>query len=625
MSTLIRTTACLRPSFVLVVGALALLVAGLAPVQAQDVFVDDDTCPSTGSGTSGDPYCEIQEAVDNASAGDLIDVAAGTYAENVTVSKSVTLQGASSGTATIDATGGTGEGIVVTVPGVTVDNFEIQAATFGIAVRGVTTTASDGLTITNNTLTFPGGQEFDADNSGTAGDAPGEQAVGIQLTSISGTQAPVIEDNVMGNTSSPFNGPFYGYALFDVQANAATVIEQTTTGSPTVNGVQQGVFIANTDFNTVAPSNVEINGLVMDNFTGESPNDDVNFHAGVFVFTLPDTPNPVTTTIRDVTVRNTGTAGGTSAPPPGCGPTFPATSDCGGQASAGLYFGDFGSTANVRQQTTIERATLTGNDNRGVFVRGKGAEATVTQSTLTDNGDAPFTGGGNFGYSAIAREDGNLTIETSFITGPSSVTTSGNEDDNDLLQTAVGGNLTITRSRLDRNGVGDYTSGTIDASLNAWRDGSITFVNPGATAPISADYSPFLTTGDTDGSTAGFQADLSVLTTDSGSPQLQSETRIEEAIALGGSDNIILQTTGGTYDVSSNVDLPGRLTLADNGLDFSGSGTVSIANDELGVESGVTSIGNSANFELQNRFTGTNGSGDPNDMAGASCRPRASG
>jgi hypothetical protein len=35
------------------------------PAQAQiHIYVDDDTCPSVGSGTQGDPYCRIQDAID---------------------------------------------------------------------------------------------------------------------------------------------------------------------------------------------------------------------------------------------------------------------------------------------------------------------------------------------------------------------------------------------------------------------------------------------------------------------------------------------------------------------------------------------------------------------------------
>ena len=43
------------------------------------LFVDADNCPNVGDGTSGDPYCSINDAVSASSSGDTIVVEAGTY------------------------------------------------------------------------------------------------------------------------------------------------------------------------------------------------------------------------------------------------------------------------------------------------------------------------------------------------------------------------------------------------------------------------------------------------------------------------------------------------------------------------------------------------------------------
>ncbi len=73
--------------FVIVLGVGLLLSLGPVPVAqaATTWYVDDDNCPGSGDGSSGNPFCTIQEAVTAASSGDTINVAAGTYAEGITL------------------------------------------------------------------------------------------------------------------------------------------------------------------------------------------------------------------------------------------------------------------------------------------------------------------------------------------------------------------------------------------------------------------------------------------------------------------------------------------------------------------------------------------------------------
>jgi hypothetical protein len=75
--------------------ALALVVAlGTATVLAQAPEATITVCPPPGTGCD---YSTIQEAVDNAGAGDTIRVAAGTYTESLVVGINVTLEGGYSG------------------------------------------------------------------------------------------------------------------------------------------------------------------------------------------------------------------------------------------------------------------------------------------------------------------------------------------------------------------------------------------------------------------------------------------------------------------------------------------------------------------------------------------------
>ncbi|MDD4923415.1 MAG: right-handed parallel beta-helix repeat-containing protein [Dehalococcoidales bacterium] len=103
--------------------------------------------------TNGDnSYASIQAAIDDATAGDTINVAAGTYDENITVDKSLTINGAGAGDTIIDG-GGSGVVVLITAGNVTFQGFNVTGsgnniqAHAGIVLQGVT-----GCTIENNTV-----------------------------------------------------------------------------------------------------------------------------------------------------------------------------------------------------------------------------------------------------------------------------------------------------------------------------------------------------------------------------------------------------------------------------------------------------------------------------------------
>jgi len=105
-------------------------------VHAATYYVDDDNCPGPGTGTQVDPFCSIQSGIDTASSGDTVQVAAGTYYENITMKSGVVIQGAGQGVSTID---GGGNGSVVTA--ISVDS----------------TAALDGFTVTGGVSDYGGG------------------------------------------------------------------------------------------------------------------------------------------------------------------------------------------------------------------------------------------------------------------------------------------------------------------------------------------------------------------------------------------------------------------------------------------------------------------------------------
>ena len=124
---------------------------------------------NTNSGTGPEPenaWRDIQYAVDNASGGDTILVAAGTYNEDVTVDKNLTLNGAQAG---VDARGRSASeseivgSIKVTsdATSVTIDGFKITGTELG-AMKGVCLrTESASVTVKNNIVVAVDGSGYD--------------------------------------------------------------------------------------------------------------------------------------------------------------------------------------------------------------------------------------------------------------------------------------------------------------------------------------------------------------------------------------------------------------------------------------------------------------------------------
>jgi hypothetical protein len=89
----------------------------------------------------------IQQAINTASAGDTIEIAAGTYNENITINKQLTIQGA--GTSTIIQATGNVVTIAATGSGSTLRDLQIQNGSRGINIQG----GANNITIENVTST----------------------------------------------------------------------------------------------------------------------------------------------------------------------------------------------------------------------------------------------------------------------------------------------------------------------------------------------------------------------------------------------------------------------------------------------------------------------------------------
>ncbi|HVW90625.1 MAG TPA: hypothetical protein VHC01_14270, partial [Gaiellaceae bacterium] len=105
--------------------------------------------------TSGCPYTSIQAAVTAASAGDTIEVGAGTYAESVTVGKSLTILGAQAGNDARSRTGSesTVSSFHVTSSNVVIDGFTLDNAGVQLNVDGTSGPTLSGVVARNDVFT----------------------------------------------------------------------------------------------------------------------------------------------------------------------------------------------------------------------------------------------------------------------------------------------------------------------------------------------------------------------------------------------------------------------------------------------------------------------------------------
>lgn len=99
--------------------------------------------------TTDEYYDTIQAAIDDASNSDTIEVSAGTYNEDVTINKALTLQGAGWGATTIQGQAGGDGALIISSSDVAVDGFTIKGAPQGKKTVTINV-ATSNVTFTNN-------------------------------------------------------------------------------------------------------------------------------------------------------------------------------------------------------------------------------------------------------------------------------------------------------------------------------------------------------------------------------------------------------------------------------------------------------------------------------------------
>ncbi|MFM2106502.1 MAG: hypothetical protein RL338_1534, partial [Chloroflexota bacterium] len=157
----------------LALGALGPVVPGVAPVAraavacTTDCYVATTGNDSTGDGTAGSPFLTIAKGIAEVSAGGTVHVAAGTYVEDLAISKQLTLRGPNGGipagpdptsaTRVAEAVvlGATIAGADVSVDGVVIDGMKFMrpsGATVAVDVRLVSNSVAGIRTTVRNSI-----------------------------------------------------------------------------------------------------------------------------------------------------------------------------------------------------------------------------------------------------------------------------------------------------------------------------------------------------------------------------------------------------------------------------------------------------------------------------------------
>lgn len=244
---------------------LAFGAASAASASAATRFVSpagSDTGNCTGS-----PCQTIGYAVGQASAGDTIMVAAGTYAESVNVTKQLLLVGSD---ATIDATGHD-NGVLIVSPasaGTVLRGFTIQNAT----LEGILAIQTSNLTIANNTvINNDAGYYFPTPPPNCGGFDDCGEAVHLMSVANSVVGGNLIQDNVGGILLTDELGPNHDNWLRD--------------NSVLDNPVDCGITLASHYLSLAGPAPAALGGVYNNHVLHNTSNG--NGAAGIGVFAGP--------------------------------------------------------------------------------------------------------------------------------------------------------------------------------------------------------------------------------------------------------------------------------------------------------------------------------------------------
>ncbi len=226
---------------------LAVLIVGSV---LQTIFVDGSNANCPGSGTLGDPYCTIQTAINASVNGDTIEVAPGTYVENLNLAgKSISIESRDGKLATI--IDGSAAGAVVTASAsetFALDGFTIRngSASSGGGVNCILCTVTlTNSTVSGNSAVIEGGGLFvvfgslTIENSTISGNSASSYGGGV---SSYGSTAAITNATIVGNSVSGYAGGVSNYG------GTVTITQCTISGnSAGLGGASYTIFGSTTN------------------------------------------------------------------------------------------------------------------------------------------------------------------------------------------------------------------------------------------------------------------------------------------------------------------------------------------------------------------------------------------
>lgn len=263
--------------------AALLFIGGIAGVSAEaavtTLYVDgaDPSCLNSGSGTATQPYCTIGAGVSHAVAGQTVQVAAGGYAEMVTMPRS--------GTSTQPITVTAAPGATVTVSG-GVNGFKVSSKAY-IVIAGFTVTGTSGPSFNlgnSNHLTIQNNIASDAGQPVSGSTARGIYLSGVTNSVISGNTVHHVTDSgiyvngtsgdvtVSGNTTY-LNARGYQRAAAGIDVRGPNV---SVIGNVSHDNEDSGIQFYTGASDVLAAGNVTYNN-------GDHGIDDLNVDGGTIV------------------------------------------------------------------------------------------------------------------------------------------------------------------------------------------------------------------------------------------------------------------------------------------------------------------------------------------------------